>query len=187
MGWHLEDSASREAWSLADCVRILYRHKAALAGLTCLGILAAAAVTSVQPRVYQSRASIEIQPFNEAFLDLRDIFPAAASSVDAPSYLQTQTELLQQNSLLEQVARRLRLEDEPEYRGARGVIHQLRQNVRIAPLRASRVIQIVCDADSAPRAADLANTIALTFIEQGIKDRQASARQTYQSLQPQLE
>ena len=187
MGWHLEDSASREAWSLADCLRILYRHKAALAGLTCLGILAAAAVTSVQPRVYQSRATIEIQPFNEAFLDLRDIYPAAASSVDAPTYLQTQTELLQQDALLEQVARKLGLEGRPEYRSSQGIAARLRQDIRISPVRNSRVIQIVADARTAPLAADIANTLARSFVDQGIHERQASAWQTYQALQPQLD
>jgi receptor protein-tyrosine kinase len=187
MAWHIEDSPSRDEWSLADCFRILYRHKAAVAGLTCLGLLAAAAVSSVQRRVYQARAYIEVQPFNEAFLDLRDIFPAAASSVDAPTYLQTQAELLQQDSLLEQVARRLHLADDPAYRGGQGVVPNLRQDIRIAPVRTSRVIQVAADARSASLAADLANTIALTFIEQGIRERQAGARQTYQSLLPQLE
>jgi receptor protein-tyrosine kinase len=187
MGWHLDDSASREAWSLADCVRILYRHKAALAGLTCLGIIAAAAVTTVQPRVYQARAAIEIQPFNEAFLDLRDIYPAAASNVDAPTYLQTQTELLQQDTLLEQVARKLGLEGRPEYRGAQGIVPRLRQDLRISPVRNSRVIQIAADARTAPLAADIANGLARAFIDQGIRERQANAWQTYQALQPQLD
>jgi succinoglycan biosynthesis transport protein ExoP len=187
VAWHIEDSASRDEWSLADCFRILYRHKAAVAGLTCLGILAAAAVSSVQKRVYQAHANIEVQPFNEAFLDLRDIYPAAASSVDAPTYLQTQTELLQQDSLLEQVVHRLHLEDDPDYRGRQGAVAKLRQDIRIAPLRASRIIQIAADARTAPLAADLANAIALTFIEQGIRERQASARQTYRALLPQLE
>ncbi len=36
-------------------------------------------------------------------------------------------------------------------------------------------------------AADLANTLAQTFIEQSIEARQRAARQTYESLQVQLE
>jgi succinoglycan biosynthesis transport protein ExoP len=187
VGWHFDDSAPRDAWSLADCLRILSRRKAALAGLTAVGILAAAAVTAAQSRVYQARAAVEVQPFNESFLDLRDIFPAAASSVDAPTYLQTQTELLQQDGLLEQVARKLRLEDLPEYRSPHGLIARLRQDIRIVPPRNSRVIQIVCDAGSPSMAASLANTLTLTFIDQGIQDRQASAWQTYRALQPQLD
>jgi receptor protein-tyrosine kinase len=49
------------------------------------------------------------------------------------------------------------------------------------------MIEIVCDARNPQLAADLANTMAMTFIDQGIRERQTSARQTYLSLQPQLE
>jgi succinoglycan biosynthesis transport protein ExoP len=187
VAWHFADSACRDEWSLADCLRILYRHKAWVAGLTCLGILTAAAVSSVQPRVYQSRASLEVKPVNESFLDLRDIYPEAASSVDAPSYLQTQVELLQQDSLLQQVAQKLRLDDRPEYRSPQGLIPRLRQDIRIVPVHTSRLIQIIVDSRNADRSAELANTLALTFIEQGIRDRQAGASQIYKSLLAQLE
>jgi receptor protein-tyrosine kinase len=183
----LEDSVSRDEWSLADCLRILYRRKAALAGLASLGILAAAAVTVVQPRVYEARAAIEVQPFNESFLDLRDIYPEAASSVDAPTYLQTQMELLQQDSLLEQVAGKARLRERPEYQNSKDLVARLRQDIRIVPVRNSRVVEVVAGARSARQAADLANLLADTFIEQGIRDRQASAWQTYQALVPQVD
>jgi receptor protein-tyrosine kinase len=54
------------------------------------------------------------------------------------------------------------------------------------PLRNSRIIQVVCDAPDAPLAADLANTLAETFIEQNVESRQRLARQTYESLTLQL-
>ena len=55
------------------------------------------------------------------------------------------------------------------------------------PLRNSRIIQVVADARDPGFAAELANTVAETFIEQGIESRQRVARQTYESLRPQLE
>ncbi len=186
MDRRFDNSARPDDYSLHEFLRVLYRRKGPLVGLTCVGILAAAAVTAVQSRVYQSRASLEIQAFNETFLDLRDIYPAAAPSVDAAVYMQTQAELLQEDNLLEQVARRLHLEDRPEYRGPQGLASRLRQDIRIVPVRNSRVIQIICEARSAALSAEIANTLAKTFIEQGIKERQGSARQTYQSLVQQL-
>jgi receptor protein-tyrosine kinase len=187
VGWQIDESAPRDQWTLADCLRILYRHKTGVAGLTCLGILAALAVTAVEPRMYQSRASIEVQPFNESFLDLRDVYPAAPSSVDAPTYLQTQTELLQQDALLAEVAAKLRLAERPEYRTAQDMAARLRQDIRIVPVKNSRVIQVIADARSASLAAEIANSLASAFIEQGIRERQAAAAQAYQSLRPQLE
>ena len=155
-------------------------------GLTCLGILVAAAVTAAQSRVYESRATLEVLAFNDTFLDLRDIYPAAAPSADAAVYMQTQADLLQQDALLEQVASKLDLESRPEYRGPLGPASRLRQEIRIVPVRNSRVIQIICESRNALLAADIANTLARTFIEQGIKERQGSAWQTYESILQQL-
>ena len=168
-------------------MRILRRRKATLLWITCLGVLVTVLVTSGQPHIYQSRALLEVQAFNEDFLNLRDIYPTATLSVDAGLYLQTQAELLQQDSLIEQVARKFHLERRPEFQPPASFLSKLRQDIRIVPVRNSRIIQIVCDARDAPLAADLANTLARTFIEQSIETRQRAARQTYESLRVQLE
>ena len=181
-----DDYARDHEWSLPECLRLLSRHKAHLVGLTCLSILAVAAVTAAQSRIYQSHASLEIQALNESYLDLRDIYPAAPST-DAATYVQTQAELLQQDDLLETVGRKLHLESRPEYRAARGLAPGLRRDIQIVPVRNSRVIQIICEARSPSLAADIANTLAATFIEQSVQQRQASARRTYQLLLSQLD
>lgn len=186
MDRRIDNSTCHDDYSLPECLRILYRRKWQLAGLTCLGILVAAAVTSAQSRVYESRATLEVLAFNDTFLDLRDIYPAAAPSADAAVYMQTQADLLQQDALLEQVASKLDLESRPEYRGPWGPASRLRQEIRIVPVRNSRVIQIICESRNALLAADIANTLARTFIEQGIKERQGSAWQTYESILQQL-
>jgi succinoglycan biosynthesis transport protein ExoP len=172
-------------WSLGECLRALYRRKGTLAALTCLGILGAAAITAVQPRSYRSHASLEIQPFNEGYLDLRDIYPSASPAADA-IYIQTQAEMIQQDSLLEQVSRKLHLENRPEYRAPGGVLARLRQDVRVIPVRNSRIVLIVSDAPTPSLAADLANALAGAFIDQGIEERQRGAWRTYQALLPQL-
>ena len=183
---YLVDQARREDWSLADCLRVLWRRKAILAGITCLGVLLAALVTAAQPRVYRSRALLEIGAFNDTFLDLRDVYPASMPSADAAVYIQTQAEMLRQDSLLEEVARKLNLEQRPEFPASRDIVARLRDDIAVAPLRSSRIIQISCDSRNSFLAADIANTLATTFIEQGVRARQGSALQTYESLLPQL-
>jgi receptor protein-tyrosine kinase len=168
-------------------MRILLRRKASLLGITCLGVLLTLLVTSARPHVYQSRASLEIQAFNENFLNLRDIYPAAAPSADAALYVQTQVELLQQDPLIEQVARKFHLEERPEFQPPDAFLNKLHQVIRVVPLRNSRIVQIVCDARDASLAAGLANTLARTFIDQSTETRQRAARQTYESLRLRLE
>ena len=82
-------------------------------------MLAAALISAVQPRLYRSQASIQIQGVNENFLNLRDVFPTAAPSADNAVYVQTQAEMLQQDSLLELVVDKLHLQDRPEYQRPR--------------------------------------------------------------------
>src|SRR5215467_16225071 len=98
-----------------ECARSLYRRKAKLLWIALCGIVADALITVCQPRKYQSQASLQIQGVNENFLNLRDIYPAAAPSADNAVYVQTQAEMLQQDALIQQVVRRLNLEERPEY------------------------------------------------------------------------
>jgi polysaccharide biosynthesis transport protein len=179
--------ASPDDWSVTDCIRIMWRRRAPLLWITFLGVLLGALTTWAQSRVYQSRALVEIQTFNENFLGLRNIYPAVASKVDAGLYVQTQTELLQQDSLIKEVAQKLHLAERPEFQPPSSLLAKLRDDIMIVPLRNTRIIQIICDAREASLSADLANTLARAFIEQSIETRQRAARQTYESLQPQLE
>ena len=184
---HSDTSTSRQEWSGLESIRILYRRKAALLWITCLGIVGAALIAAFQSRVYQSHAAIEILGLNENFLSLRDIYPTAAPIVDVTGYMQTQVELLQQDSLIERSLRKLRLQGRSDFEPSLATVEKLRQQIRIVPLRNSRVIQIICDAHNAQFAADLANTLAQTFIEQNIETRQRDARQTYDALRAQVE
>ena len=183
---HSDELEQREDWSLPECLGILYRRKAALAGLTCIGILLAALITAIEPRVYRSSALLEFGAVNESFLDLRDVYPSAPSSADTAVYMQTQAEMLRQDDLLEQVARKLNLAALPEYSAPPGVLARLRQDVVITPERTSRIIQVASDARSPLLAADIANTLAQTFISQTVRARQSAALDTYESLQEQL-
>jgi receptor protein-tyrosine kinase len=172
------------------------------------GIIAATLFSVAQPRTYQSQASIQIQGINENFLNLRDIYPTAAPSADNAVYVQTQAEMLQQDALIQQVVHKLHLEERPEYRGgnslwerlrpadgsvplsvpaARTAVEQVKKNLQIVSSRGSSLIRIVAQARDPQLAADLANTLAQTFIDQSIEARQRSAQQTFASLSRDLE
>jgi receptor protein-tyrosine kinase len=191
-----------------ECLRTLYRRKATLLWIAFFGIIAATLFSIAQPRVYQSQASIQIQGINENFLNLRDIYPTAAPSADNAIYVQTQADMLQQDALIQQVVRKLHLEERPEYRSGtslwdklrptadstasavpavRNAVDHVKKHLQIVASRGSSIIRIVAQARDPQLAADLANTMAQTFIEQSIEARQRSAQQTYASLSRDLE
>jgi receptor protein-tyrosine kinase len=194
--------SDRQEWSVVDCGRSLYRHKLTLLSILGLAILAAALISAMQPRTYRSYASIQIQGVNENFLDLRDIYPNSAPSADNAVYIQTQAEMLRQDALIEQVVRKLHLEERPEFAGSWDktqpgsdasaaavwkAVERVKKNLQIVPARGSSIIQIVADAPTPQLASDIANTLAQTFIDQGIEARQRVAEQTYTSLSQELD
>src|SRR5258705_8705991 len=135
-------SAGSQSWSGAECLRILYRRKATILCVTGLGILVSALIAAGQPRLYQSRASLEVQGPNENFLNLRDVYPGGTSIADAAGgYMQTQVELLQQDSLIERAARKLRFEGQPESALS---LEKLRGDIKILPVKNSRIVPIDC-------------------------------------------
>ena len=199
----------RQEWSAIDCLRTLYNRKLTLLCVIGACCLAATLLSLAQPRLYRSEASLEIQGVNEDFLNARDIYPTVASTSDAAgTYIQTQAEALQQEALIEQVVKKLRLETQPEFErglsvwqrfGSRGgsgsgsvpnlrnAVEIVKKNLNVVSSRTSRIIQIAYDSRNPQLAADVANTLAQTFIEQGIEVKQRAAQQTQKSLSLQLE
>jgi len=192
------DLANSQEWSARECVRALYRRKTTLLWIACFGIIAAILISVAQPRIYQSQASIQIQGVNENFLNLRDIYPTAAPSADNAVYVQTQAEMLQEDALIEQVVRKLHLEERKEFQSGFGLwdrfrspgrtaVEEVKKNLQIVPSRGSSIIRIVYDARDPKLPADVANTLAQTFIDQSIEARQRAAEQTHASLSLELE
>lgn len=183
-----------------DCFRALQRHYTTLIYITVICTVAAALVSLMQARMYQSIASVEIQGINDNFLNTGDVFPATAlSGSDWNANVQTQAEILQQDALIERVVRKLRLDERPEYQSGtnaqavfasplavRNAILALKKNLSIVPLRGSRIVQIVCEARQPGLAADIANALAEALIETNIESRQRAAEQTYAALNVQL-
>jgi len=198
----------RREWSAIDCLRTLYSHKFTLLCATGACFLAAILLCLAQPRLYRSEASLEIQGVNEDFLNARNIYPTVASTLDSGTYVQTQAEALQQDALIEQVVEKLRLAEQPEFAPGLGIwrrfgrlggsglasvpklqnaVEVVKKNLKVVTSRTSRIIQIVYDARNPQLAADVANTLAQTFIEQSIKVKQHAAQHTQDLLILQLD
>src|SRR5882724_2233244 len=95
-------TADEGSVNLADYARMLWRRKGTLLLMVLLGVLAAAGISLLQPHIYQSVASVEVQGLNENFLNLKDVNPnATPTSTNADSYVVTQADILQQDSLLQ--------------------------------------------------------------------------------------
>jgi succinoglycan biosynthesis transport protein ExoP len=196
---------------LPEYLQILRRRKGTLILIVFLGLLISLLLTISQTPVYDARGSIEIQNFNENFLNMRNVSPTAD---DGGSYapgtdLQTQAGILQSESLLDRVAAKLDLGKKlfPEERSAQfsawrraldlggsrqvtnreKILNLITANLKISTEANSRLVDIHYDSSDPQLAADFVNTLTAEFIKQNIESHWKTTQQTGEWLTRQME
>ena len=193
----------------ADYLHTLWQRKWTVAAFVLAGMLIGGGIAYLSPHVYQGQAAVEIQDVNENFLNLKDVDPTAtASNSNSDAYVQTQAQILEQDSLIEQVAKKLNLDQRRDYLPQSGwadgfrrllalppalpaapltaAVQRAKENLKIIPPRQGRVIQIVYDSTDPQLAADFPNTLVQVYQEQNVESRWHAAEQVKQWLDPQL-
>ena len=84
---------------------MIRRHKILVALITVLGGVVGFLVTVPSPRIYQARATLEVQGINENFLNMSATSPTMSDATNAyPDYdIQTQVRILQSRTLIRRV------------------------------------------------------------------------------------
>ena len=186
----------RRIWLLSLC---------AFAGIG-LGVLA----TLLLPRLYEAKASLEIQDLNDNFLNMKQILPVSDEGGQANAYgdIQTQIKILQSQSVLNPVVakmpafeaqlpekikpvdpwlRRLagRPADSNQY--VKSEASRLSDTLKVRALGQTRIVEITADSTSPRLAADFLNQLCGEYIEQNMKSRWEMSQRTSQSLAHLLE
>lgn len=122
------------------------------------------------PKLYTASARLQIDRETEGHISLRDMV-VSGSGVDQ-DYLQTQYKILTDPSLLEAVARKERLIEDPRYEKQMDVARALANDITVAPVRMSRLVDIKAKHTVPKRAAAIVNALAEEFIERNSNLRQ---------------
>jgi succinoglycan biosynthesis transport protein ExoP len=164
--------------SLLDYWYILIRHKMTLLGFALAGLLAAIVISLLQTPIYRARTSLEIQDFNENFLDLQSVDPTNSTGnyATAQSYFETQIKILQSESVLERVIDKLRLHKTSPAR-----------NLTVRAVANSRLIEVLYESQDPKLAAEFANTLVGEFIRQSQEMRWKSTQRTGEWLTSRLD
>ncbi|MBI3668687.1 MAG: polysaccharide biosynthesis tyrosine autokinase [Acidobacteria bacterium] len=188
--------------SFLDYWHILIRHKKTLLRFALAGLVAAILISLVQTPVYRARTSLEIQDFNENFLDLKNVDPTNSTGnyTAAQSYFLTQIKILQSESLLERVIddlnlpisrpatgwrafasraqRLLGLTSSPRLPEKEELIRQAERNLTVRASGETRLVEVLYESQDPKLAADFANTLVSEFIEQSQEMRWKSTQRT---------
>lgn len=157
--------------SLTQVMTILSSYWKVSALIALAVIVASVALAKILPKTYVAAATLMVN------YDVNDPLAAKEFPVNMlGGYIQTQTELMQSPEVLDPVIERLNLTADPEYfSGNKGgdatlrewVEAKLLKNLEITPGRTgSQLIFITASADTAAKAADIANAVADIYSDQ---------------------
>jgi uncharacterized protein involved in exopolysaccharide biosynthesis len=186
-------------------VRLAIRRRRLLIGCVAAGAVAGVVATLVTPRQYASTARLQISREAAQVVNLgavsRDV------SIGDQEFYQTQYSLLRAQALAERVARDLNVVDDPaffrafrksdEYDGNTGAAgrakrneaagHILLDNVEVAPIHGSSLVDVQARAPSPALSQKIAQTWAQDFIASNLERRLAPSAYARQFLEARLE
>lgn len=115
------------------------------------------------PKIYRATTRLQIDPEAESAVNLGGL---SVQNLQAQQeYLQTQYRNLLSRSLLNVVIRKERLTEDPRYQKHVDIARALAEDITVAPIRMTRLVDVSVEHTSQTKAAAIANTLATEFIE----------------------
>ena len=122
--------------------------------------------------IYQAAARLQIDRESDNVLNIKDVFAVDGREQD---YLQTQYKNLQSRTLIESVVNKLKLDKDPRYAKSADVPRAVAEDVTIAPIRLSRLVDIKVEHPDKNQAAAIVNALVDTFIQQNLDQKMSKS------------
>src|SRR6266446_819572 len=119
-------------------------------------------------RIYQATARMQIDRESDNVLNIKDVFAVDGREQD---YLQTQYKNLQSRTLIESVVGKLKLDKDPHYAKSVDLSKAVSEDIAIAPIRLSRLMDVKVQHPNPQQAAAIANVLVETFIQQNLDQK----------------
>ena len=193
---------------LHGLMRMVTRRLKWIIGSILICVFLAIILTAMEKSVYEAAATIELNSTGSGSLDLgiADVLSQQLSSdVDSLQISQqTETAILQSDSLALEVIRRLSLASQPPFVGAGGVDPEkglpleespktrtrllgiFKGNLKVVPVRGTRLIRVAYESQDPKQAAQIANAIIDTYKSQYLKSHYDATSEASEWLTKQL-
>ncbi|MCL4840464.1 MAG: polysaccharide biosynthesis tyrosine autokinase [Bryobacteraceae bacterium] len=200
-----------DSGGLLDYWRILRRRKGTLIIGAVAGLLIGIASTLPQTPIYQAKTTLEIQSFNQNFMNMGNLQEVTEGSGPAGNMvdLQTQIKILQSDTLVDRVTAQLSGGTAPAEPAAPGRLAAWRQALNLPEeaatdakaravemaadslkVRASgqtRIVEVLVDSTDPAVAATFANRLTAEYVEQSMEARWQSSQRTGEWLTRQMD
>ncbi len=193
--------------SLSDYWRILLNRKWTVIVSVVIVFIMAALISIRTTPIYDAATRIMISPRTSNPLNFKDSNGSQAGYIEQQD-IDTQVKILQSDTLAELVIHRLNLDSRPDFAGTaqtqstggitvseslaressrqEQLIRRFQGNLKVQQVPDTSLIEIKYSDANASLAADIANAITATFIEQNVKSRYNSTMQAADWLSKQL-
>jgi polysaccharide biosynthesis transport protein len=123
-------------------------------------------------RIYQATTRIQIDRESDNVLNIKDVFSVDGREQD---YLQTQYKNLQSRTLIESVVSKLKLDKDPRYAKSVDLSKAVSEDITVAPIRLSRLMDVKVQHPNPQQAAAIANALVETFIQQNLDQKMSKS------------
>src|SRR5205809_2839800 len=123
-------------------------------------------------RIYQATTRIQIDRESDNVLNIKDVFSVDGREQD---YLQTQYKNLQSRTLIESVVSKLKLDKDPRYAKSVDLSKAVSEDITIAPIRLSRLMDVKVQHPNPQQAAAIANVLVETFLQQNLDQKMSKS------------
>ncbi len=193
---------------LSNYLQLLKRHRKLIALCACIGLVTTLLMGLGVLPLFTTRTSLEIRSVNQNFLDMRSVAPTSSdASGDNDMNLQTQIKLLQSDTLIEAVSKRLLAEPHPasipredalssmlraiHLGGSKplpyeSLVDDAMKRVKVKPIGVTRLVEITCESYDAKFSAAFCNTMTTTFEDEDLETRSSEAQKTSEWLTRQV-
>ena len=196
--WSLADdlsplhSGEDDVFDLREYLGILRRRMAIALSLGGAVLLAVLVFTFAQRKLYKATVSVDVEQASQDMLNFKGI--SLNVQPDIEQYLETQYNILQSQTLAEQVIHDLRLTELREFRGdardeaeaRRNALGAFQQGLSIDPVEKSNIVKVSFLSQDPNLSAKVANTLVRDYIQQSIDVRFRSTSQAAEFLTKQL-
>ena len=143
---------------------ILERRWLVIAAFVSVFVLSLIYLAKAQS-IYQAVARIQIDRESDNILNLKEALSFDGRETD---YLQTQYKNLKSRTLIESVITQLHLDKDERYVKERDTYKAVDDDIQVVPIRLSRLVDVKVEHPNARTAAQMANTLVRTFIDDNV-------------------
>ena len=194
-----------------DYWEIMWSRKWLFFCMTLLGIIVAIGITSLTEPRYQAVAILELQNFNEDFLNIKDVSPTSSNTFQSPEFnIRTQATVLKSRPVLEKALDKMDIQDRilrekpSKFKPLLLALSYFRKSSKGSSAReralaalsegldvrndpGTRIIKIIFDSADSRLAADVSNSLATSYVELNMEKRWQSSKSISLWLGRQLE